>query len=120
MKKLIRMLLLLGVVLGGVRPGFSQTLARAQLLPPKETSAKAAPKKLKDVLKKLQDHYAVDILFFDRNVNGLMVTGDVINYNVTIETNLTAILKPLGLRYKKVKNGGYVVVAKEVGRESRG
>ena len=120
MKKLLRMLLLLGVVLGGVRPGLSQTLARAQLLPPKETSAKAAPKKLKDVLKRLQDHYAVDILFFDRNVKGLMVTGDLINYNVTIETNLTAILKPLGLRYKKVKNGGYVVVAKEVGRESRG
>ncbi len=113
MKKLIRLLLLLGVVLGGVRPGFSQTLARAQPIQQKEIVTKASPKKLKDVLKKLQDHYAIDILFFDRNVDGLMVAGDAVNFNSTIEANLTAILKPLGLRYKKVKNGGYVVTAKE-------
>ena len=61
----------------------------------------------------MQDHYAIDILFFDRNVDGLVVAGDVVNYKVNIEQNLTAVLKPLGLRYRKVKNGGYVVVSKE-------
>jgi hypothetical protein len=113
MKKLIRMLLLMGVVLGGVRPGFSQLLASAHQIQQKEGPVKASPQKLKDVLKKLQDHYAIDILFFDRNVEGLVVAGDVINYKVNIEQNLTAVLKPLGLRYRKVKNGGYVVVARE-------
>src|SRR4051812_32174304 len=115
MKKNVFVLLLAGVVLGIVRPGFSQTLARAQQVQQRETSAKASAKKLKDVLKQLQEHYATDILFFDRNVEGLTVAGDAVNLNVNIETNLTTILKPLGLRYKKVKNGGYVVVA---GKES--
>jgi TonB-linked SusC/RagA family outer membrane protein len=113
MKKLVRMLLLTGVVLGGVRPGLSQMLARAQPVQQKEVTLKTAPRKLKDVLKNLQDHYAIDILFFDRNVEGLVVAGNVINFNVGIETNLTAVLKPLGLRFKKVRNGGYVVVVKE-------
>ncbi|CAN5506864.1 TonB-dependent receptor [soil metagenome] len=118
MKKLIRMLLLLGVVLGGVRPGFSQLLASAHQIQQKEGPVKASPQKLKDVLKKLQDHYAIDILFFDRNVDGLVVAGDVVNYKANIEQNLTAVLKPLGLRYRKVKNGGYVVVSKESGERT--
>ncbi|MBD2752999.1 SusC/RagA family TonB-linked outer membrane protein [Spirosoma validum] len=113
MNKLFRMLLLIGVVLGGVRPGFSQVLAKAQQLPQKEKLWKASPQKLKDVLKKLQEYYATDILFFDRNVEGLVVTGNTVNFNTGIEKNLSAILKPLGLRYKKVKNGGYVVMSKE-------
>jgi hypothetical protein len=52
----------------------------------------------------------VDILFFDRNVSGLLVAGDMVDFKIGIEANLTAILKPLGLHYKRVKNGGYVVV----------
>jgi len=113
MNKNVLMLLLAGVVLGGIRPGFSQTLARASQAQQRETTTKVSAKKLKDVLKQLQAHYATDILFFDRNVEGLVVAGDAVNFNANIETNLTTILKPLGLRYKKVKNGGYVVVGKE-------
>jgi TonB-linked SusC/RagA family outer membrane protein len=113
MKKIVRVLLLVGVALGGVRPGFSQTLARAQPPQQKEAAIKTSSKKLKDVLKKLQDHYAIDILFLDRNVEGLTVDADAVNFNANIEKNLSTILKPLGLRYKKVKNGGYVVVARE-------
>ncbi|GAB3967064.1 TonB-dependent receptor [Spirosoma terrae] len=113
MKKLLRLLLLTGAVLGGVRPGFSQVLARAEQAQPKESANRAAAQKLKDVLKKLQDHYAIDILFFDRNVEGLVVAPNVVNLSANIEQNLSAVLKPLGLRYKKVKNGGYVVIARE-------
>ncbi|MBC7568770.1 MAG: TonB-dependent receptor [Spirosoma sp.] len=114
MKHVLRSLLLLGVVLGGIRPGFSQVLAKNQAIPQKENGqTKASSRKLKDVLLQLQEHYAVDILFFDRNVSGLLVTGDAVDLNTTIEANLAAILKPLGLHYKRVKNGGYVVVVKE-------
>ncbi|GAB3995835.1 TonB-dependent receptor [Spirosoma daeguense] len=113
MEKSVRILLLLGVVMGGVHPGFSQTLARAQQAQPREVYNKPSTKRLKDVLKTLQDHYATDILFFDRNVEGMMVAADAVNLNAKIEENLSAILKPLGLRYKKVKNGSYVIMGKE-------
>ena len=113
MKKLIRILLLIGVGLGGVHPSFSQTLARAQQSQAREVEPKVTTKRLKDVLKKLQEHYVTDILFFDRTVAGLTVAADAINLNMKIEENLNAILKPLGLRYRKVTNGGYVVMAKE-------
>lgn len=84
MKKHIVSLLLAGVVLGGLRPGFSQTMARVQPVQPRETAVKVSSKKLKDVLKQLQEHYAIDILFFDWNVNGLVVTGDAINFSLPI------------------------------------
>ena len=113
MKKTVRMLLLWGLMLGGIRPGFSQTMARAQPTQTKEDAPKTSARKLKDVLKNLQEHYGVDILYFDRNVEGMLVAGNAVNFGVNIETNLTAILKPLGLHFKKVKNGGYVVVTKE-------
>ena len=113
MKKLVRILLLIGVGLGGVHPSFSQTLARAQQNQAKEVVPKASPRQLKDMLKKLQEHYTTDILFFDRNVAGLTVAPDAVNLNAKIEENLSVILKPFGLRYKKIRNGGYVVMMKE-------
>ncbi|WP_128546941.1 SusC/RagA family TonB-linked outer membrane protein [Larkinella soli] len=113
MEKSVRILLLIGVVLGGLHPGFSQTLARAQQAHARELTSRAPAKRLKDVLKKLQEHYATDILFFDRNVEGLTVAADAVNLNAGIEDNLSSILKPLGLRYRKVKNGGYVIMGRE-------
>ncbi|WP_080054356.1 SusC/RagA family TonB-linked outer membrane protein [Spirosoma aerolatum] len=113
MEKSVRILLLLGVVMGGVHPGFSQTLARAEQLQPKEVYAKASTKRLKDVLKKLQDQYATDILYLDRHVEGLTVAVDAVDLNAKIDDNLSAILKPLGLRYKKIRNGSYVITTKE-------
>ncbi len=113
MEKSVRILLLMGVVLGGVHPGFSQTLARAQQTQVKEVYTKSLTRRLKDVLKTLQDHYATDILFFDRNVDGLTVAADAINLNGKIEENLSTVLKPLGLRYKKTRNGVYVVIGKD-------
>ena len=112
MTRFLRTALLLGVWLGGLRPGFAQLLARAQPNTASHASSQATTRTLKDVLRSLQEHYAVDILFFDHNVDGLTVAADVVNYNARLEQNLTALLKPLGLRYKKAKNGGYVVVAK--------
>ncbi len=101
MKNLVSVLLLTGVVLRGIRSIFSQTLVRAQSVHQKETPAKSLPKKQ---FRKLQEHYAINILFFDRTVEGLLVAGDAINFNAPIETNLTAILKPLGSRFKKENN----------------
>ncbi|MBD2751259.1 SusC/RagA family TonB-linked outer membrane protein [Spirosoma validum] len=112
MEKSVRILLLIGVGLGGVHPGFSQILARAQQIQPREVYAKTTTNHLTDVLRKLQDHYDTDILFFDRNVEGLVVAADAVDLKARLEENLSSILKPLGLRYKKVKNGSYVVIGK--------
>ena len=117
MKKTIQTLLL-GVLLGGVQPSFAQFLASAQTNHSKDTSQKPAQKKLKDVLRELKDQYRVDILFFDRNVDGLIVMSNIVNPNAKLEQNLEALLKPLGLYYKKSKNGGYVITDKRTERRS--
>lgn len=109
MKKPLLSLLLSGALLSGVQLSFAQMLARAQTASsPKEALRPAAQRKLKEVLQDLKNHYRVDILFFDRNVEGYSVTGSV-EYGAKLESNLEAILRPLGLSYKKTKSGGYVV-----------
>ncbi len=113
MKRPILTLLLLGVLLAGVYPGFAQILASAQPQQGRETQTKPAQKKLKDVLKELKDHYRVDILFFDRNVEGFSIGANAVRFNLKLEQNLDAILKPNGLNYKKSKNGGYVIISQK-------
>ncbi len=117
MKRTIQ-ILLLGVLLGGVQPSFSQLLASAQTAQSKDAPNKPSQKKLKEVLRELKEQYQVDILFFDRNVEGLTVMSNVVKPNVKLEQNLDAVLKPLGLRYKKSKNGGYVISDKRAERRS--
>jgi TonB-dependent starch-binding outer membrane protein SusC len=116
MKKVVSVLLF-GALLGGVHPSFAQLFAKVRQSNTQETPSQPAPKRLRDVLKELKAHYRVDILFFDRNVEGLTVAGSQVDYDRKIEQNLDSILKPLGLRYKKVKNGGYIVVAPEKSRK---
>ncbi|WP_428667341.1 SusC/RagA family TonB-linked outer membrane protein [Runella sp.] len=118
MKKTILTLLLLGVLPGGVQPSFAQLLASAQTTQSKDSPNKPSQKKLKDVLHELKEQYQVDILFFDRNVEGFTVMSNVVKPNVKLEQNLDAVLKPLGLRYKKSKNGGYVITDKRTERRS--
>ncbi|HWV32877.1 MAG TPA: hypothetical protein VN038_24610, partial [Dyadobacter sp.] len=72
--------LLLNVWLGLFNPGVAQVLASAQLRIEKTLSKKQpATRALKDVLRELQTHYHVDIVFFDHSVNGLTVRTDKIN-----------------------------------------
>lgn len=109
MKKPLLCLLLYSVLLGGIHPSSAQMLARAQgkdspSVPTKPTEQR----KLKEVLQDLKNHYKVDILFFDRNVEGV-VANAAVRYDLKIEQNLESLLKPYGLSYKKTKNGGYVI-----------
>lgn len=113
MKHKLLSLLLTVLLLGGGYPSIAQILASAQTIPNKETANKPVQKQLIEVLRELKDKYRVDILFFDRNVKGLSVMSNVINPDAKLEQNLEAILKPLGLNYKKSRNGGYVIMGKE-------
>lgn len=116
MKKRIPPLLIL--LLGVIQPGFAQMLAKAQTSARQPLSVRPENRQLKETLRELKNHYKVDILFFDRIVEGYVVSSDAIRWDDRLETNLETVLKPFGLSYKKSKNGGYVITAKEPQRRS--
>jgi TonB-linked SusC/RagA family outer membrane protein len=113
MKKNTRKLPWLGLLLVLSFPigaSWAQTYASAQTITPKhEPSTTPATQKLRGVLNDLKNRYQVDILFEGGLVEGIMVATHLIDPNARLEENLTRILRPSGLRYKKVKNGAYVI-----------
>ena len=111
MTKNIRIALLATLIAAGFYPTCAQTLARAQGggNPPVRNSA-SAQRSLRDVLQDLKDHYKQDILFFDRNVEAIIVPAEAINYQADLEQNLRVILRTTSLRFEKNKNGGYAIV----------
>ncbi|MBO9611398.1 MAG: TonB-dependent receptor [Dyadobacter sp.] len=118
--RLLPVPLLLNVWLGVLNPGVAQVLASAQLRIEKTPSKKQpATRALKDVLRELQAHYRVDIVFFDHSVNGLTVRADKVNYKAPLEKNISGILKPLGLTYKRTNDGGYMVMEKAPGEKAK-
>jgi TonB-linked SusC/RagA family outer membrane protein len=69
----------------------------------------SAERNLKDVLNELRIHYQVDILFADKMVEGFIVPSRSVNLKAKIEKNLDSILKPLGLHFRKAKDGSYLI-----------
>lgn len=112
MKKNLLPLLLLTFGLGTLQPGSAQILARAQTNP-RQAAPRQSNRTLKETLRAIKEHYRVDILFFDRIVDGYSVPVEALNWEITLENNLTSVLKPFGLGFKKAKNGGYIVTGKE-------
>lgn len=107
---------LLAALLGLSQPGFAQLLAKAQTTRPAQPPTRASSQSLGEVLRELKNHYRVDILFFDRTVDGYTVPADAVNFNARLERNLDAVLKPFGLVYKQSKAGGYVISRPETER----
>ncbi len=107
-------IVLLTGLLSSIRPGVAQVLARAQLPTTRTqtTALKMAQQPLATALQGLKNHYQVDILFFDRIVEGRFIATETINYALSIDENLKRLLKPLGLNYKKSRNGTYVITSK--------
>ncbi|GEO03416.1 SusC/RagA family TonB-linked outer membrane protein [Adhaeribacter aerolatus] len=89
----------------------AQTLAMGQKKQnnPVTTQNNSATRKVKDVLYDLRVHYKVDILFSDQMVAGYSTSPDVVNLKSSLEANLKAVLKPLGLGFKKAKDGSYFI-----------
>ncbi|WP_266368373.1 SusC/RagA family TonB-linked outer membrane protein [Tellurirhabdus rosea] len=92
--------------------GFSQTLALARQAP-RTVSATPTVRKLGDVLSELKSHYRVDLVYSDRLVESFSVPVGVVNLNVGLERNLTNLLSPLGLRYRRIKDGAYVISSRK-------
>jgi len=73
-----------------------------------------AGQSLRQTLLQLKTHYQADILFEESVVSGVPPTAlpESINLNARLETNLNTLLKPYGLRFKKLKSGAYLILTK--------
>ena len=114
------LLLLLVVWLLNKPPGMAQTLAmtgtKATVQTPGASVPEATERALKDVLIDLKGRYKVDILFADRVVDGLTVSKRI-DPDMALEPTLTAVLKPVGLRYKKVKKQTYLITERKASQK---
>ncbi len=114
MKKTIRSSLLCATLFFITAQNFAQITANAQKLKSESSEKKSSkPKKLKDVLTELKDHYKVDILFFDRYVEEYNVSAEAVRWDNSVEKNLEAVLLSTNLEFKKTKKGGFVISPKK-------
>lgn len=99
----------------------AQLIAHAQTTSrrPMTSPAQSTQQRLATALEGLKTHYGIDILFFDRIVEGRFVTAELVNYSVSVEENLKRLLKPLGLDYRKARNGAYIITDKNAERRSK-
>jgi TonB-linked SusC/RagA family outer membrane protein len=114
MKKKIYKLGLGGILTASLFAGQPQGQAQglayehtAQSVP--KASSHASTLQVRDALSTLRRHYKVDILFSDQVVNDLAVPKSAINFNLPLEQNLEAVLRPLSLGFKKSGGGAYLI-----------
>lgn len=100
------------MLLPGFEPGWSQTIMLARNVPQKhEQPVTGNVRQLKHILNEFNSRYGVNILFELSAVEGLSVGAESVNAKATLEKNLDTVLKPLGLRYKKVNSNSYLIVS---------
>ena len=99
------------------QPAHSQTFAMApQQQNRRPADAAAQPqngKRLKDVLNELSQQFSVNILFEERIVQNITVSPTQAMTGKRLDRQLTALLNPLGLTYKKTGDTQYVVFQKK-------
>ncbi len=103
-------LLLLPLSLHG-QPGWSQMMAFARQLPSRPVQTAAETRQLREVLQSLKNHYHVDILFEGGLVDKVLVASDALDFNQRLEYNLSKVLQSTPLRYRKVKEGFYLIMS---------
>ncbi|GAB4029655.1 SusC/RagA family TonB-linked outer membrane protein [Spirosoma jeollabukense] len=78
--------------------------------PTKINNLVVANQTLKQTLLQLKEHYSVDVLFEESVVAYQLGPLEPLNLNARLETNLNTILKPHGLRFKKLRSGAYLIL----------
>ncbi|WP_293689563.1 MULTISPECIES: TonB-dependent receptor [unclassified Spirosoma] len=106
--------LLISVLLNGY-PGEAQVMAAnwATQKPVQSSMTASQTLQLRDVLNLFKARYHVDILFEDKLINDQTVLSSMVDPAASLEKNLDTILRPQGLRYKKVKSGVYMVIGEK-------
>lgn len=92
----------------------AQSLSFAsQAVPKQHTESRARAKSLKDFLIDLGRQHQVSILFEEETVRNIMITGtDYQPSDSKLEKQLTDLLKPLNLRFKKAGKEAYVIISR--------
>lgn len=104
----------------GLQPGWAQSVILASNLPQRAAPSARGSRQLKDVLNELKQRHNVDILFELRTVEGLSVASEEIAPKAMLEKNLENLLTPLGLRYKKISSGSYLILGDKKVKKSTG
>ncbi|MCF0061184.1 SusC/RagA family TonB-linked outer membrane protein [Dyadobacter chenwenxiniae] len=86
----------------------SQIIAYASI-PTRQHNAFGQEMKLKNVLLDLQKHYGVEIIFEDRLVRSVNVAPGSLDFNQSLEKNLSLLLQQNGLTYKKTRKNTFVI-----------
>ena len=95
-----------------VTPRLSAQLLAFNQQTPLRTDAPQSPKvSLREALMQFQKHQGIDILFEEKLLEGITITTNELKAIDNSERNLTQLLRPLGLRLKKISKDTYVVVA---------
>ncbi len=111
-------------LLAGLRTGFGQAQAMAfvhrQISQDVSHDAGKGAMQLRDALKLLESHYKVDIVFGDRIVQDFSVSAEKVSLKGTLEENLSRILQSTGLRFRKIGNSSYAILARGDRRKQSG
>lgn len=110
----------------GGEPTIAQSVAFARTAKVLPTSGQtgssplphSTPKTLRESLMQLKRLYKVDILFEESVVARYVGLRDPINPNARLEATLHALLKPHGLRYKKLSSGAYLILSPRATEET--
>jgi TonB-linked SusC/RagA family outer membrane protein len=103
-------LLLLYLSVSG-QSAWAQTIAWARQIPTKTVQTSAETRQLRDVLQLLKSHYHIDILFEGGLVDKVTVPVDALDFSRKVEPNLDRVLQSTPLRYRKVKEGFYMIIS---------
>jgi TonB-linked SusC/RagA family outer membrane protein len=107
---------LLSLILLGPLPLPAQMLA--QSTSPPVTPRPSQTYRLTTLIGQLKNRFRVNILFEEKALRNLSVPSSAAQPKATLEASLTALLEPLGLRYRKVKNN-YVILSETAERKTQ-
>ena len=107
-----RVLLAIGMFAIAHNAPFAQSSnLHIQTNPAKNYDTSPAVVKLSEVLKSFKSSFDADILFEDKQIDGIFVSKDLLNPKESIETNLNNLLSAYSLSYKKIKDKTYVIIS---------
>lgn len=95
------------------QPGQAQLLVASNIQQNPSVTSQVVNRQLREVLTELKSRYKAEIMYELGAVEGLTVGSNAVNPRVTLEENLNTILRPLGLRYKKVNSSSYLVTVEK-------
>ncbi|MCX6213018.1 TonB-dependent receptor [Spirosoma sp.] len=113
MKKLVRLFLFSCLLTGCMDVVCqAQTLARVNQLTQSDGPVRQVTyRSLREALTAVKNQYKVNILYEGRTLEPFSIPESRLRFDGSVETALTDLLSPFGLSFKRMKTGGYLVLA---------